>query len=98
MISTVQMLQLWLRYYYGVYLIAGDGFNAAVAVNNGNLTAGGSTVGIYYRWSYDTTGPSSLTVSGNAVVNAEGSIAGIKNNASDNFHVGADGESGGHRL
>ena len=81
-------------YYYGVYLIAGDGFNAAVAVNNGNLTAGGSTVGIY-RWSYDTTGPSSLTVSGNAVVNAEGSIAGIMNNASDNFHVGADGESGG---
>ena len=40
-------------------------------------------------------GPSSLTVSGNAVVDTEGSTGGIINGSPDSFQVGADGESGG---
>ena len=40
-------------------------------------------------------GPSSLTVSGNAMVDTEGSTGGIINGSSDSFQIGADGESGG---
>ena len=40
-------------------------------------------------------GPSSLTVSGNAMVDTEGSTGGIINGSPDSFQIGADGESGG---
>ena len=42
-----------------------------------------------------TSGPSSLTVSGNAMVDTEGRTGGIINGFPDSFQIGADGESGG---
>lgn len=82
---------------YGVQLQAGEGYVATATINDGNLTASGSTVGIYYSRPFGGTtgGPSSLTVSGNAVVDTEGSIKGILNSSLNSFQVGADGESGG---
>ncbi len=84
-------------YYYGVDLHAGDGFTAAAVVNNGKLTAGGSgSIGIYYRWTNPSNSCTScLTVSGNAMVDTEGSTGGIINGSPDSFQIGADGESGG---
>lgn len=80
--------------YYGVVLAAGDECKSTATINDGNLTASGSTVGIYFMRLYND-GPSSLTVSGNAVVDTEGSTGGIINGSPDSFQVGADGESGG---
>ena len=79
---------------YGVQLSAGEGYKIAATVNNGNLTASGSTVGIYFMRLYND-GPSSLTVSGNAMVDTEGSTGGIINGSPDSFQIGTDGESGG---
>ena len=79
---------------YGVQLSAGEGYKIAATVNNGSLTASGSTVGIYFMRLYND-GPSSLTVSGNAMVDTEGSTGGIINGSPDSFQIGADGESGG---
>ncbi|QUN12726.1 LPXTG cell wall anchor domain-containing protein [Clostridium sp. C1] len=79
---------------YGVQLSAGEGYKIAATVNNGNLTASGSTVGIYFMRLYND-GPSSLTVSGNAMVDTEGSTGGVINGSPDSFQIGADGESGG---
>ena len=79
--------------FYGVHLFPGDECKITATVNDGNLTASGSNVGFYFSWS-STGGPSSLTVSGNAVVDTDGSVAGILNN-SPNFQIGADGKSGG---
>ena len=82
---------------YGVQLQAGEGYKIAATINDGNLTASGSTVGFYYSRPYGSTtgGLSSLTVSGNAVVDTEGSTEGILNSPLNSFQVGADGESGG---
>ena len=82
---------------YGVQLQAGEGYKIAATINDGNLTASGSTVGFYYSRPYGSTtgGLSSLIVSGNAVVDTEGSIEGILNSRLNSFQVGADGESGG---
>ena len=81
---------------YGVELQAGEGYVATATINDGNLTASGLAVGIYYSRPLGGTtgGPSSLTVSGNAVVDTEGS-EGIFNSSLNSFQVGADGESGG---
>ena len=61
--------------YYGVQLAAGDACKSTAVVNNGKLTAGGSGgIGIYYRWTNPSdSGTSSLTVSGNAVVDTRDS-------------------------
>ena len=82
---------------YGVQLQADEGYKIAATINDGNLTASGSTVGFYYSRPHSSTtgGLSSLTVSGNAVVDTEGSIEGILNSSHNSFQVGADGESGG---
>lgn len=82
---------------YGVELQAGEGYAATATINDGNLTASGLSVGIYYSRPFDVTtgGPSSLTVSGNAVVDTEGGIKGIFSSSLNSFQVGADGESGG---
>ena len=80
--------------YYGVNLAAGDECKSTATINDGNLTASGSTVGIYFMRLYND-GPSSLTVSGNAMVDTEGSTGGIINGSPDSFQIGADGESGG---
>ena len=81
--------------YYGVNLAAGDECKSTATINDGNLTASGSIVGIYFMRLYNNDGPSSLTVSGNAVVDTEGSTGGIINGSPDSFQIGADGESGG---
>ncbi len=84
-------------YYYGVDLHAGDGFKAAAVVNNGKLTAGGSGgKGIYYRWTNPSdSGTSSLTVSGNAVVDTRDSIILIDSQASEvQVSAGSDGNGG----
>ena len=80
--------------YYGVNLAAGDECKSTATINDGNLTASGLTVGIYFMRLYND-GPSSLTVSGNAMVDTEGSTGGIINGSPDSFQIGADGESGG---
>ena len=83
--------------YYGVDLHAGDGFKAAAVVNNGKLTAGGSGgIGIYYRWnSPSDSGTSSLTVSGNAVVDTRDSKILIASQASEvQVSAGSDGNGG----
>ena len=84
-------------YYYGVDLHAGDGFKAAAVVNNGKLTAGGSGgIGIYYRWTNPSdSGTSSLTVSGNAVVDTRDSKILIASEASKvQVGAGSDGNGG----
>lgn len=84
-------------YYYGVDLHAGDGFKAAAGVNNGKLTAGGSGgIGIYYRWTNPSdSGTSSLTVSGNAVVDTRDSKILIASQASEvQVSAGSDGNGG----
>ena len=80
--------------YYGVQLAAGDECKSTATINDGNLTVSDSVVGIYFMRLY-TSGPSSLTVSGNAMVDTEGSTGGIINGSPDSFQIGADGESGG---
>lgn len=80
--------------YYGVQLAAGDECKSTATINDGNLTVSDSVVGIYFMRLY-TSGPSSLTVSGNAMVDTEGRTGGIINGFSDSFQIGADGESGG---
>ena len=84
-------------YYYGVDLHAGDGFKAAAVVNNGKLTAGGSGgIGIYYRWTNPSDScTSSLTVSGNAVVDTRDSKILIASQASEvQVGAGSDGNGG----
>ena len=84
-------------YYYGVDLHAGDGFKAAAVVNNGKLTAGGSGgIGIYYRWTNPSdSSTSSLTVSGNAVVDTRDSKILIASQASEvQVSAGSDGNGG----
>ena len=80
--------------YYGVQLAAGDACKSTATINDGNLTVSDSVVGIYFMRLYND-GPSSLTVSGNAMVDTEGSTGGIINGSPDSFQIGADGESGG---
>ena len=80
--------------YYGVNLAAGDECKSTATINDGNLTASGSIVGIYFMRLYND-GPSSLTVTGNAMVDTEGSTGGIINGSPDSLQIGADGESGG---
>lgn len=62
--------------YYGVHLAAGDECKSTATINDGNLTVSDSVVGIYFMRLY-TSGPSSLTVSGNAMVGTEGSTGGL---------------------
>lgn len=84
-------------YYYGVDLHAGDGFKAAAVVNNGKLTTGGSgAIGIYYRWTNPSdSGTSSLTVSGNAVVDTRDNKMFIDSQASEvQVSAGSDGNGG----
>lgn len=60
---------------YGVYLLSRTAATTStITVNNGSLTTGGNgNVGIYYYWFGDDIGTSSLTVSGNAVVDTRNS-------------------------
>ena len=78
---------------YGVYLISSTDASSTstITVNNGSLTTGGNgNVGIYYYWS----GTSSLTVSGNAVVDTRNSQI-MAQNKETVVQVGAGSDGNG---
>ena len=83
---------------YGVYLISSTDASSTstIAVNNGSLTTGGNgNVGIYYYWSgTSNAGTSSLTVSGNAVVDTRNSQI-MAQNKETVVQVGAGSDGNG---
>ena len=85
----------------GVQIRCGDGSDASLTVNDGSLTATGSgTYGAGIRFLFGSSDSSSrtpsLTVSGNAIVRANGSAGGITSNSSAEVQTAAGtGESGG---
>ena len=83
---------------YGVYLFSSTDASSTstITVNNGSLTTGGNgTVGIYYYWSgTSNAGTSSLTVSGNAVVDTRNSRI-LTNNEETVVQVGAGSDGNG---
>lgn len=84
--------------HYGVYLISSTDATSTstITVNNGSLTTGGNgNVGIYYYWSgTNNAGTSSLTVSGNAVVDTRNSRI-LTNNEETGVQVGAGSDGNG---
>ena len=83
---------------YGVYLYSSTDASSTstITVNNGSLTTGGdSNVGIYYCWSgTNNAGTSSLTVSGNAVVDTRNSQI-LTNNKETVVQIGAGSDGNG---
>lgn len=85
----------------GVQIRCGVSSNASLTVNGGSLTATGKSeygAGIQYFFGSSSSGSGtpSLTVSGNAIVRANGSGGGITSNSSAEVHTAAGtGESGG---
>ena len=83
---------------YGVYLISSTDATSTstITVNNGSLTTGGNgNVGIYYYWSCTSNaGTSSLTVSGNAVVDTRNSQI-MAQNKETVVQVGAGSDGNG---
>lgn len=84
---------------YGVYLISSTDASSTstITVNNGCLTTGGNgNVGIYYYWSgTNNAGTSSLTVSGNAVVDTRNSQIMAQNKETVvQIGAGSDGNGG----
>lgn len=85
----------------GVQIRCGDSSNASLTVNGGSLTATGSGAtfaGIIMQFSSSTSGSGTptVTVSGNAIVRANGIAGGITSNSSTEVHTAAGtGESGG---
>ena len=86
------------RAQHGVYLISSTDASSTstITVNNGSLTTGGNgNVGIYYYWSgTSNAGTSSLTVSGNAVVDTRNSKI-LTNNEETGVQVGAGSDGNG---
>lgn len=81
---------------YGVYLLSYTAATTStITVNNGSLTTGGNgNVGIYYYWLGDDIGTSSLTVSGNAVVDTRNSQI-MAQNKETAIQVGAGSDGNG---
>lgn len=82
---------------YGVYLLSYTAATTStITVNNGSLTTGGKgNVGIYYYWSgTSNAGTSSLTVSGNAVVDTRNSQI-MDQNKETVVQVGAGSDGNG---
>ena len=83
---------------HGVYLISSTDASSTstITVNNGSLTTGGNGyVGIYYYWSgTNNAGTSSLTVSGNAVVDTRNSQI-MAQNKETVVQVGAGSDGNG---
>ena len=82
---------------YGVYLLSDTATSTStITVNNGSLTTGGNgNVGIYYYWSgTSNAGTSSLTVSGNAVVDTRNSQI-MAQNKETVVQVGAGSDGNG---
>ena len=85
------------RAQHGVYLLSDTATSTStITVNNGSLTTGGNgNVGIYYYWSgTSNAGTSSLTVSGNAVVDTRNSKI-LTNNEETVVQVGAGSDGNG---
>lgn len=85
---------------YGVLVRAKDSSNASLTVDGGSLTATGSgTYGAGIRFLFGSraynSGTPSLTVSGNAIVRANGSAGGITSNSSTGVQYGTGGEETG---
>ena len=81
---------------YGVYLLSDTATSTStITVNNGSLTTGGNgNVGIYYYW-FGDIGTSSLTVSGNAVVDTRNSqIMAQNKETAVQVGAGSDGNGG----
>ena len=85
----------------GVQVRAKDGSNASLTVNGGSLTATGKSehgAGIQYTFGSSSSGSGtpSLTVSGNAIVRANGSAGGITSNSSTGiqYETGSDSTGG----
>ena len=78
-------------YSEGVWVQAGESSTGSLSVDGGSLTASGNT-GIYFQFStgYSGSGIPSLTVAGNAVVDAKS--GGIAHNSSNNLSI--QGNSG----
>ena len=79
----------------GVQIRVGNGSNASLTVNGGSLTATGSGVsrgGIEFQFgsSESSYGTPTVTVSGNAIVRANGSAGGITSNSSTGVQTKAD--------
>lgn len=85
----------------GVQIQCGDSSNVSLTVNGGSLTATGrGTYGSGIRLQFGSgdfgSGTPTVTVSGNAIVRANGSAGGIASNSSTEVHTAAGtGESGG---
>ena len=84
----------------GVLVQAGQSSNASLSVNGGSLTATGSgTHGAGIRFLFGSSDSSSrtpsLTVSGNAIVRANGSAGGITSNSSTGVQYGTGSNSTG---
>ena len=82
---------------YGVYLLSDTATSTStITVNNGSLTTGGNgNVGIYYYWlGTNNAGISSLTVSGNAVVDTRNSQI-MAQNKETVVQVGAGSDGNG---
>lgn len=83
----------------GVQIRVGDGSNASLTVDGGNLTATatGSNSGIYFQFGSGVSGSGapSLTVSGNAIVRANGSAGGIMRNSSTGVQYGTGSNTTG---
>ena len=83
----------------GVQIRVGDGSNASLTVDGGNLTATatGSNSGIYFQFGSGVSGSGapSLTVSGNAIVRANGSAGGIMSNSSTGVQYGTGSNTTG---
>ena len=82
---------------YGVYLLSDTATSTStITVNNGSLTTGGNgNVGIYYYWpGTSNAGTSSLTVSGNAVVDTRNSQI-MAQNKETVVQVGAGSDGNG---
>ncbi|HJB48362.1 MAG TPA: immunoglobulin domain-containing protein [Candidatus Olsenella excrementigallinarum] len=82
--------------HYGVYLLSYTAATTStITVNNGSLTIGSyCPVGIYYYWIGDDIGTSSLTVSGNAVVDTRNSQI-MAQNKETAIQVGAGSDGNG---
>ena len=82
----------------GIWLQSADSSSATLTVTGGELTASGKYFGIDYVFGDGTTDSSTptVTVSGNAIVRANGSVGGIKSNSSAGvqYGTGSDGTGG----
>lgn len=81
----------------GIILRSGGSSTASLTVNGGKLTASGSDAGIKYVFGSSGTGDGTptVTVSGNAIVRANGSAGGITSDSSTGIQYGTGSSTTG---